>query len=321
MSGIRRFEGKRILVTGAAGFIGSHLVRALVKASGTVHGLVSPASNLQRLETVVDQIRLWRGDTRDGSFVQHVVTETTPQIVYHLADYGIRQGQTDLNQMISVNVLGLCNLLDALREIPLECFVNSGTSAEYGPKSQPMEESEVLHPDTFYGASKAAGSLLSQAFGRSQKRRVITLRLFCVYGPQENPNRFIPTAIRSCLEGSVLRLTSRQEKRDFVFIEDVVEAFLLAACNIAVRSEIINIGTGVETTLEQVVGIVESCVGKKLQFREGAYENRQWSSPCWAPDVRNAAKILGWKPTHDLERGLRKTVHWVQSEMAAKAPG
>jgi len=115
-----------------------------------------------------------------------------------------------------------------------------------------------------------------------------------------------------------LPLTSRKDKRDFVYVEDAVRAHLLAATGPIMASGIFNIGTSVETTLEEVVQAIERRTSKKIRVEEGAYESRQWASPCWAADVRLAGEILGWKPAHDLEAGLRKTIAWAEARRQAK---
>jgi nucleoside-diphosphate-sugar epimerase len=303
-----KLKGKRILITGAAGFIGSHLTHSLVQENAEIHALVSPTSDLYRLGAVKENITIWRGDIRDRTFIKNTCKETMPHIVYHLSDYGIHPQQTNLEEMVQTNIVGLTNLLQALEKVPFDCLVNSGSSAEYGPRDHAMEEGDLLRPENAYGAIKAAGTLLTQSFGKLRGRKVITLRLFYVYGPHDSPTRFLPTAIRACLEGSELKLSSRQEKRDFVYVEDVVQAFLLAASNDIKNSHVINIGTSIESNLGKIVHIIERNLGSKIQIRQGAYQKRPWDSPCWAADIRRAQKLLGWVPAHDLETGLHKTI-------------
>ncbi len=313
MSFSETFRNKRVLITGATGFIGSRLIQQLLPRGAKIHALTPRASNLNRIENVKSRIALHKADITDCGRVKKLIRSLKPQIIYHLAGYGTRAEHADLKKMAEVNIMGLVNLLEGLESVPFECFVNSGSSAEYGPKYAPMQESQILEPNTYYGATKAAGDLLLQAFGKLRPKKVLTFRLFYVYGPGEELVRFIPTVVQTCLDGRTLKLTSRKEKKDFVFIDDVIDAYLMAPRSKINGPNIINIGTSVESTLGKVIKTVEHYVGKKLKVIEGAYQNRSWDSDCWAADIRKARDILGWQPTHNLETGLRKTIDWISS--------
>ena len=320
MSAPMRFQDKRVFVTGAAGFIGAQLVRQLLKEGADIYALVSLKSELYRLKDISESITIVKADLTDPNSIYTIVKKLKPQIIYHLASYGTQPTHTDLGQMTNVNITGLTNLLTALEDIEFECFVNTGSSAEYGPKNQPMKENQLLEANTFYGATKAAASLLLQAFGKLHKRRAVTLRLFYVYGPGEELTRLIPTIIRTCLQGSKLPLTSIHEKKDFIFIEDVIQAYLNAALIKGNETYILNVGTSIETNLGQLIKMIEKLTGKKINFVEGAYESRRWDSDCWAADIENTKKVLNWKPHYDLETGLSKTIDWLRSKDTLSCP-
>ncbi len=320
------FCQKRILITGASSFIGARLAHRLLAEGGTVFAMVSPAKNLDRLHEIKAALSLYHGDIADFDFVQTCVKRSKPDLVFHLASFGVHPGQTDLATIIRVNVTGTAHLLQALQRHDFQAFINTGSSVEYGPSARPMKESQSPRPATYYGASKASATLLVDAFAKSQarSRRMVTLRPFHVYGPGEEPTRFTAAAIRACAGGVALPLTSLQEKRDFVYVEDVVDAYLLAASKPTLKHGLYNIGTSEEHTLGEVIQHIERSFGTTLEVHEGAYPYRLWTSRCWAADTARARRDLGWAPRYSLERGIKQTVDWflekrqaIQSQRAA----
>jgi nucleoside-diphosphate-sugar epimerase len=311
-------SGKRVLITGANGFIGARLAARLVREGAAVSALVSPSSRAQQLSSLRDRVTVERADIRDRAALQAMLARIRPQVVYHLASYGnhpdhyaASAGDT-LVRIQETNVMGTANLLAASLDAGVECLVNTGSAhAEYGPGAQPMRESQRLAPSTYYGASKAGATLLVSAFGTAQRRNVITLRPLYVYGPGDWAFRFIPTAITACLRGDPLLLTSGGEKKNFVFVDDVVDAYRLAALAHHDGAPVVNIGARAEATLGDVIRIVERCLGKRIHYVEGAYAQLQWPSDCWAAEIDLAEQLLGWQPTTDLEAGIRHAVVWM----------
>lgn len=304
------FGKKRIFITGATSFIGAHLVQRFYCEGAIVCGLISPANKLARLKSLSRKIILRKGDLRDFNFVRDVTRSFRPELIFHLGSFGVQPGQTDIRRLAEINVLGTANLLCALQDSDFECFINTGTSAEYGPAATPMKESQKIEPATLYGATKAGATLLAHAFGKINHRNVITLRPFYVYGPQEEPTRFVSTVVRAALLNQELKITSLNEKRDFVYIEDVIEAFCLAS-KAGVHDRIFNVGTSREHTFHEVIRLIEAHTGKRIRIKEGAFPERPWKSMCWASDIRSVRKDLGWKPKNTLAQGLKKTIDWL----------
>lgn len=301
--------GKRILVTGANGFIGSHLVKKLIDVKADVYALTSPQSKLQRLREIESGVNIVRGDLLDPISLSALCDEICPQAVFHLASYGVYPDQIDLLRVSHVNGFGLTNLLVALKD-KFECFIYTGTSIEYGAKKSPMKETDLLEPNNFYGATKAGNTLLLQAYAVHNKKKIITLRPFYIYGPGEAETRLIRTIIHACLEGRELPLTSFNETRDFVYVEDLIKAYLISASDHIQGSHIINIGTGVETSFREVIRIVEDLTQKKIKVVEGKYEQRPWSSNCWAADATKAKQLLNWVPAYTLREGISEVLKW-----------
>ena len=309
MSNFASLKGKRVLVTGANGFIGSHLVKKLANVNAIIYALVSPQSKLERLRQFESKINIIQCDLLDPASLSVTCAEIRPQIVFHLASYGVYPDQTDLLRVSQVNGFGLTNLLVALRD-HFECFVYTGTAIEYGTKKTPMKETDLLEPNNFYGATKAGNTLLLQAYAIHHKKKIITLRPFYIYGPGEAETRLIRTIIQACLEGRELPLTSFNETRDFVYVEDLIKAYLIAASDHVQGSHIINIGTGIETSFREVIEIIEDLTQKKLKVVEGKYEKRPWSSNCWAADASKAKQLLNWSPAYTLREGISEVLKW-----------
>ncbi len=310
MNSFPSLVGKRVLVTGANGFIGYHLVKKLAEVNATVYALASPESTLHRLRHITDSnVHIVRCDLLDPVLLDKTGDKICPQIVFHLASYGVYPNQTDLLRVSHVNGFGLTNLLVALRD-RFESFIYTGTSIEYGHKKTPMKETDLLEPNNFYGATKAGNTLLLQAYAMYHKKKIITLRPFYIYGPGEGETRLIRTIIQACLEDRELPLTSFNETRDFVYVADLIRAYLIAASDQVRGHHIINIGSGVETSFRQVIETIEELTQKKLRVAEGKYEKRPWSSNCWAADRTKAKQILDWAPAYSLREGIAEVIKW-----------
>jgi len=314
MSLSKTISKERFLVTGAAGFVGANMVRRLLKMGLKVHAVVSTSGDLWRIKDVLPQITLHRGDITDETFVRKVMEKVRPDIIYHLAAHGAYPTQKDPKRILLTNVLGTLNLLEALDKIPYKLFVNTGSSSEYGFKEVPMQEDDFLEPNSYYAVAKAAQSLLAQYTARSKKKPIVTFRLFSVYGPYEEPSRLVPTIIRRCLHGETLTMASPQTARDFIFVEDLLDAYLNIEALQTCGGQIINLGTGRQTTLKQITKIVLGLTRSKSQVHWNAMESRIWDSSIWVGDVKKAKKALGWKARTTLEQGLKLTMEWVKKQ-------
>ncbi|MFY9484697.1 MAG: NAD-dependent epimerase/dehydratase family protein [Patescibacteria group bacterium] len=306
----------RYLITGAAGFVGANLVRLLV-GKGTVFCTTHPKDNLWRLNDIKKKISLVPLDLADFDAVRRAVKTIKPDYIFHLAAYGTYPSQRDFRKIFNANTLGTANLLEALNPLPYKAFVMTGSSSEYGYKSKPMKESEVLQPNSFYSATKGAATLIAQAYGGVERKPTVILRLFSIYGPWEEPGRFIPTALAKCLKGNVLTVTSGKEVRDFVYIEDTIAALLLAAKKAnQLRGQIFNIGSGKQMKITDAAKKISKIVGTGGKISIGGYPSRPWDATTrWQADTRKSRTLLGWRPTKSFEQGITKTADWLKDYM------
>jgi nucleoside-diphosphate-sugar epimerase len=254
-----------------------------------------PRTALWRIKEILSDLVLYPADLIDQDGVKKAVAAVRPEIIFHLAARGGSPSNRDRGEILMTNVLATLNLLEATSPSAYSCFVYLGSSTEYGSKVEAMQESNHLEPVTFFGATKAAATLICQQFARANNRPVVILRAFSVYGYWDSPTRLIPTAIRAALHHRELLLTAPGYRRDYIFIEDLMEACLLVLKVKGIAGEIINIGSGQQTANEEVVDLIQEVTGQKADVKVGVYPSRTHDKTFWVADIRKAKKLLGWE--------------------------
>ena len=301
-----------ILVTGAAGFVGARLARTLAEQGCETHAVLSPASNPWRLDGEPGLIR-HAVDLRDADAVQRLIGEVRPAVIYNLASHGAYPHQSDPRRIIETNVLGLTNLLLAAERVDYRLFLHTGSSSEYGRKRAPMQESDELEPESVYGASKAAQSLFCRQWARQRGRPIVVLRLFSVYGPLEEPSRFVPRLLAAHLDDAPIALVSRETSRDFIFVDDVVEAMIMVDRLGSLGGAILNLGTGIQTSLEGMVQALESVTNRAVKAQWGTMPPRPWDTDTWVADATRLRDVLHWSPSVSVADGLARSLRWLQA--------
>jgi nucleoside-diphosphate-sugar epimerase len=310
---VNRLKGKCVLVTGAAGFIGANLVRALLRENAVVHALIRPRSRPWRLADVLSRLVLHRVDLNDFSRLGPAVREMRPHILFHLAlPSGHPSTYRENIDMLRTSVLGTANLLEATASADFQRFVHIGSSLEYGPRESPHRESDPLAPVTPRGAAKAAATLQCRQFAHANGRPAVVLRLFSVYGYWEAPTRLVPTAICAAINRGTMRMTGPGYVRDMIFVDDVVNACVRATQTDLAPGEIINVGSGTQSSNEEVIATIEELCGREIRVERGTYPPSPSDTDHWVADIRKARKLLGWEPQHTLREGLEKTIHWMR---------
>ncbi len=300
----------KAFITGISGFVGAGLAKRLLADGHEVHGLVRPSSLLWRLEEVKSRLHLHEGNLLEHESVSRILESVEPDVVFHLGVYGAYVTQTDNEKILKSSVLATLNLLETAKKCGVKMFVNTGSSSEYGAKDHPMLESERIDPNSYYAVGKAAQTLLCQHYGRTEKLPVVTLRLFSVYGPYEEPGRLVPTVIAHALAGRDIPIIDARIARDFVYLDDVSEAFVLASAKPELTGEVLNVGTGTQTTLQELANAVVRETKSKSHVILGAYEARTFDTFTWVADMQKTTTRLGFVPRRNLTNGLHESIMW-----------
>ena len=299
-----------VLITGATGFIGSHLTRKLFQEGFNVSIIIRIKSKITTLKDILPFIHVYYCDLLHFPKLKKIIKSVKPKYIFHLATYSNYRSTEDVHNLVETNIIGTLNLLMASLEINYTALVNTGSSSEYGIKNHPMKETDSLKPISFYAATKASATFLSSVFAKIYNKPIITFRLFSVYGTHEEKDRFIPTVIRTALVNAPLSLTKEIVRRDFIFVDDVVDAYLSIMNRSIAPGEIYNIGTGKQYSNHDVVGTLEKIIGKKIKIAKKTFKNRPWDTKTWVADISRAKNDLGWHPQFSLEKGLRTTYRW-----------
>lgn len=277
----------RALVTGAGGFVGRHLVARLAADGWDVTALTRA-----------------QADLTDCEALQAAVRAADPDVVLHLAAARAWATPADRAASAAVNTSSGLWLVDALGP-RCRAVVRLGSSTEYAESAGPMDENAPLRPRGLFGATKAAGSLLLAAAARARGLRSADLRAFQVYGPGDHPARLVPTMLAAARSGTPLPLTAPGRRRDWVWVGDVVDACVRAAqADDLPAGTVLNIGTGTQTSNEELVALTERVTGRRVDARVGAHPGRSWDTASWVADPRAAREQLGWRPAVDLREGL-----------------
>lgn len=301
------------LVTGATGFIGANLVRKLILQNNPVSIIARNKDLNWRLHDIVSKLDIHVVDLTDPK-LSEIISKIQPTIIFHLATYGTSSSEVEIDKMVDVNIKGTLNLIRAVKKTHFKLFLNTGSSSEYGMKTLPMCESDVLEPINDYGISKAVVSMFCQKIAKTENLPIVTFRLFSPYGQFESKERFIPTVITRMLKNEPLELSSPVFVRDFIFIQDVVDAYLHAVDNNLPLGAIINIASGKQHTLEDVVNLVREHTGStsKVVWNPLKAQSRQVEPICWQANTKIATSILKWEPKYSLKSGIGSFIQWMK---------
>lgn len=313
-------KGKSVLVTGAGGFIGSHLTEALVRSGARVRGFVRYNSRgdpglLRMLDSqILSEVELIPGDLKDEDAVRQAVKDS--QLVFHLGAYiSIPYSYKHPAEVITANVLGTLNVLLACRDLAVERLVHTSSSEVYGTARQvPIDENHPLQGQSPYSASKIGADKLVESFYCAYGLPTITIRPFNTYGPRQSARGVIPTIITQALTNKVIKLGNLDTTRDFTYVQDTVSGFLKGAEMPNVSGQTYNLGTGEEIRIGDLAHKIAGIIGAEVEIRQENVRLRPEKSEVLQLISNNslARQYLGWTPEVSLEDGLARTVAWIR---------
>lgn len=298
MSGQLSLEGKRALVTGASGFIGSRLCERLLAEGCEVHGV-------SRHRQPASEIRWWKADVSDAEAAARLVRQARPDFVYHLASHVSGSREIDVVlPTLHANLVTAVNVLVAAADVGCERIVLAGS----------LEEPESDHgspvPVSPYAAAKFAAGAYGRMFHMLYAVPVVTLRIFMVYGPgQRDTTKLVPHVITTLMRGESPKLSSGTRPVDWIYVDDVVDALVASATHDSVVGETVDAGSGVLTPVRTVVEAIVSTMHPSVEPQFGALPDRP-NERIRVADIDRTTALLGWTPRTPLDQGLTATVAW-----------
>lgn len=319
-----KLQGKKVLVTGAEGFIGSHLTEMLVEQGADVTALVQYNSfnNWGWIdsfdEKVKKQLKVITGDIREYDNVKRMVKGQ--DVVFHLAALiAIPYSYLSPMAYIRTNVEGTANVLEACRDYDIEKVVHTSTSETYGTALYvPIDEKHPMQGQSPYSASKIGADKIAESYYRSFGTPIATMRPFNAYGPRQSARAVIPTIISQILVGKEeIKLGALTPTRDFNYVKDLAAAFIAIAESDKTIGEVINAGSNFEISIEELAKLIMNLIGKEVKIlcdEERIRPDKSEVNRLWA-DNRKIKELTGWQPQYTLEEGLKETIHWLKGNL------
>ena len=315
----------RVVVTGAGGFIGSHLVQRLLDLGADVTAFIRYNSQNDDgfLAAIGDRpIRIVRGDVTDVEALRRAFVGS--DVVFHLAALvGVPYSFIHANQVFQVNTMGTVNVLTAARDNSLSKVVITSTSEVYGSaRYVPIDEAHPKQPQSPYAASKIAADAIALSFYHAYGLPVAIVRPFNTFGPRQSDRAIIPTVIAQALSKDEIRIGNPHPTRDFTFVTDTAEGFIKAAESDKAIGQEINLGSGAEISVAALAETIAAMVGRQVPVRvdEKRVRSRQAEVTRLLANNSRARELIGWQPVVGLEEGLRRTIEWVRENSAAYDP-
>jgi len=317
------WQGKRVLVTGAGGFIGSHLVERLVAEGAMVRGFVhyNSRSHIGFLslvpKNIIEQVQMIAGNLCDPDTIHRALEGC--QVVFHLgAIISIPYSLQHPFEVVETNILGTMSVLRACQRMRVERLIHTSTSEVYGTaRGVPMDESHQLHAQSPYAASKIGADKLAESFYCAYGLPVVTIRPFNTYGPRQSARAVIPTIITQALSQSIIKLGNLEVSRDFTYVADTVDGFIKAGEAPDAEGKTLNLGTGSEIAIGVLVDKIVRLTGSSARIEVDSVRLRPAGAEVsrLVSDNSLAHAVLGWTPRINFETGLKQTIDWIRGHL------
>jgi nucleoside-diphosphate-sugar epimerase/glycosyltransferase involved in cell wall biosynthesis len=300
-----------IIVTGASGFIGANLFKMIYQHREDVFAIVRQGKGW-RLADISDE-KIISIDINDSAAAKNLIDSILPKTIFDLAAYGAYSFEENSALIYQTNFLSLVNIISHTIKHSISAYIHAGSSSQYGINCSAPLESDRFEPNSHYAVSKVAADAYLRFMGKEQGYPAVSLRLYSVYGPLEDSSRLIPNLIRQALSNKLPPFVDPDTSRDFVYIDDVCVAFILAATKIQpdIYGESFNIGSGVKTTIKDLAEISRTEFNITELPQYGTMDGRAWDLQDWYANPEKAKKILGWEPKYCLQDGLRAYAKWL----------
>lgn len=301
----------RVFVTGASGFIGSHVARSLINAGHTVLALTTPNDNLWRIQDILLQLEILRGSLQDISSLQGTLHAWQPEACINLAWYA-EPGKylNSIENIASLN--GGLSLMNLLSKNGCKQFIGAGTCAEYEMKAEPLSETDKTKPDTLYAAAKLSFQTLGEQIAAQLGIRFAWGRIFYLYGPQEDHRRVVPSAILKLQKGLEFSASSGEQIRDYLHVADVANAFLVMLEQ--KTTGIYNICSAKPISIRNLLNLIGNLIGRPDLLLHGALPYRSWE-PMFVCGNNARLRNIGWMPHLDTQAGLIDTINWWSTQV------
>jgi nucleoside-diphosphate-sugar epimerase len=310
-------HNKKVLITGANGFIGSHLTEELVKNKAIVYAITRNSDS--NIRSLASKITIYNVDLLKYEKVRATVKMIKPDVIYHLAaNVNTVRELGNLEICFNQNIRMTTNLINSLNNDYYR-FINTGTCEEYGINRAPFKEDQLPMPVSAYSAAKAATTMFCQMLYTSFKLPIVTLRPFLTYGPRQNTKMFIPSLILSAIRGTNFDMTKGEQTREFNYVSDIVDAFIKTATAKRVEGEIINIGNSREIKMKDLARKIVRLCQSKIKLNVGVLPYREGEVMHFYSDSNKARRLLKWCPKITLDEGLKKTIAWYRENYAASS--
>ena len=303
-----------ILITGSTGFIGANLTHYLVSAGYEVHLIIKNQSNTWRLNSIINNINFYNADLIEFDKIELIINKIKPKTIFHLATYGAYPYQNEMDKIKFVNLDCTINLLRICEKHNFDIFINTGSNSEYGFKEDLMKESDILEPNSYYSVFKSASTLFCQYESIHKELPIVTLRPFHVYGPYEEPTRFMPVLINNLLNNNCPPLVSPHIKRDMIYIQDLIDFYIMVSTKLIGLGKIFNIGSGVQYSIEEIVKVAIDITNSTVRPQWNTMSNRVWDSEKWGADMSLVQDTYNWEPNYNLYDGMKKTIQWYKNK-------
>ncbi len=309
---IKKLKGP-IIIFGAGGFIGFNMLQAISSVRSDVYGISRSIKGNWRFNSkIISKKNIIESDISDTKSITKLIKKIKPKTIINLAAYGAYARQKNTKSIYDTNFISTINLLEILKSYKFAAYIHAGSQSEYGTNSSAPKENSELYPNSHYSVSKVADYFALKYYGKIEDLPVVHLRLYSAYGPWEEPDRLMPVLLSSVLDGKFPKLVNPNISRDFIYVDDVIDAFLTTAIKIkkSIYGEAFNIATGKKTTIEQLALLVKKITQIKENPVFGGMKKRNWDLEEWYGNNGKVKKIIGWTPSTALPIGVEKTIKW-----------